>query len=79
MLKKFKQHKPPWKCKCYICGVEGQYAGQCKNDKVRKERLNMYQELELADEIDIVSLDSNGSEHDSDILVFLEEMRLITL
>ena len=35
--------------------------------KVRKERLNMYQELELADEIDIVSLDSNDSEHDSDI------------
>lgn len=27
----------------------------------------MYQELELVDEIDIVSLDSNDSEHDNDI------------
>ena len=39
----------------------------------------MDQELELADEIDIVSLDSNNGEHDSDICSILEEMRLISL
>ena len=31
----------------------------------KKERLNMYQELTA--EIDIVSVDSNGSEYDGDI------------
>ena len=66
-VKKFKQHKSPRKCKCFICGNEGCYAYQCKIDIVRKQSLNMYQKLELTDEIDIVSVDSNDNEQDSDI------------
>lgn len=62
MLKKFKQHGPPRKCKCFICGVEAHYAKESRNDKVKTERLNMYHKLELAKDINIVSVDSNDSD-----------------
>ena len=35
--------------------------------KWKKQRLNIYKELELAYENDIVSIDNNDSEHTSDI------------
>ncbi|KAH7691730.1 Zinc finger CCHC-type protein [Dioscorea alata] len=36
-VKKFKTHKPPGKCKCYLCGIEGHYARKCKNPQVKKK------------------------------------------
>lgn len=43
-----------------------------KNSKMKskkKEGFNKYQELELADEIDIVSVDTNGNKYGSDIYI----------
>lgn len=66
-VKKFKKHKPPRKCKCYICGELGHYANECRNKKVSKDRLHNYEELNLVKEWDIVSVSSEDSENDSDI------------
>ena len=51
-VKKFPVHKQPLKCKNY---------------RENKERLNMYQHLELPNEVDIITVVSNGTARDSDI------------
>ena len=61
-VNKFKIHKPPKKYKCFICGEEGHYALKRSKYEVHKDRLIMYQALELPPKIDIISINSNDSE-----------------
>ena len=42
-VKKFKNHKPLVKCKCFICGEIWHFAKNCAQNGVKIERLNMYQ------------------------------------
>ena len=58
---------PPVKCNCFICGEIGHYTRNCTQNRVKKERLNMYQQLELPEEVDIVSVASNDTAKDNDI------------
>ena len=66
-VKMFKIHKPPIKYKRFIYGEIGHYARNCIRDRVNKEKLNMYQQLELPEEIDIINVASNDTAKDSDI------------
>lgn len=73
-IRRFKTRKPGnIKCKCFICGDEGHYANNCHNETVNKERLAVYQQLELLPEWDVVSMDENENPNDSDICSFSDD------
>nr|GFA24011.1 hypothetical protein AMTR_s00071p00160560 [Tanacetum cinerariifolium] len=49
------------KCKCFICGKEGYFAKDCRSKKGNIARSAVYQELDLDDNWDIVSVDFDDS------------------
>ncbi|KAK7283188.1 hypothetical protein RIF29_12558 [Crotalaria pallida] len=67
-LRKFKSKKPgTTTCKCSLCGAPGHFARDCKSSKVDRERLNIYCDLELPKDFDVISLQEGEDPNDSDI------------
>jgi len=73
-VRKFKQHKPPPNCKCYLCGELGHFAKNCRNPRVNKERLHVYEEISLPEGIDLISLQGDEDPNDSDICSYDEDI-----
>ena len=59
------------KCKCFICGEEGHFARDCKRNRGNIARAAILDNLDLPDDIDVVSVDLN--EPDSDAICSLSE------
>nr|QUQ60708.1 polyprotein [Cacao mild mosaic virus] len=55
------KHLRTKKCKCYLCGEEGRFARECKNDSRNIHRQTMYQPLELPRDFELVSAEENDS------------------
>lgn len=75
-VRKFRSDKRqnyPSKCKCYICGEPGHFAKNCRNSRVNKDRLMTYEDLDLDDNWDIISLEDNEDPADSDICSFSDD------
>ncbi|KAK7261696.1 hypothetical protein RIF29_28013 [Crotalaria pallida] len=67
-LRKFKSKKlGTTTCKCYLCGAPGHFVRDCKSSKVDRERLNIYCDLELPKDFDVISLQEGEDPNDSDI------------
>ncbi|AXS67831.1 ORF3 [Dioscorea nummularia-associated virus] len=72
-VRKFRTDKAtgkPSKCRCFICGEIGHFANQCQNRNVNRQRLAIYEELDLEPQWDIVSLNDGEDPNDSDICSF---------
>ncbi|KAJ1685557.1 hypothetical protein LUZ63_016947 [Rhynchospora breviuscula] len=59
------------KCKCFICGEEGHFARNCTRSQGNIARAAILENLDLPDDLDIVSVDLN--EPDSDAICSLSE------
>ncbi|KAJ1700662.1 hypothetical protein LUZ63_000441 [Rhynchospora breviuscula] len=59
------------KCKCFICGEEGHFARNCTRSQGNIARAAILENLDLPEDLDIVSVDLN--EPDSDAICSLSE------
>ena len=53
------------KCKCYICGEPGHFAGECHIKKGDIHRAAVIENLDITDDYDVVSVDMDEEDRES--------------